>query len=149
VLVADGDGQGIRGVGRLRDLGQPEEHLNHALDLVLLGLAEARHGFLHLQGRVFVDLDPRLGQNKQGNPSRLTEPKGALHVPGEKHRFHGRAVGLKLDQEMTKLPVDAEKTLGEWKACRRRDHAEADCVETILPLFDNSVPCGRRPRIDA
>jgi hypothetical protein len=48
VLVTDGDREGIGGVGRLRGLGQPEEQLDHALDLFLLGLPETRHGFLDL-----------------------------------------------------------------------------------------------------
>jgi len=149
VLVADGDCQSICGVGRLRGLGQPEEHLDHALDLILLGLPETRHGFLDLQGRVLVDLDPRFGQSQQRNTPRLPQPQRALNVPGEKHRLDGSAVGAEVRQQDPEIAVNAEQALGERETCRRRDGPEANRVKAAFPLLDNAVTGGRRSRVDA
>jgi hypothetical protein len=149
VLVTDGDSQGICSVGGLWGLGQPEEQLNHALDLILLGLPETRHGFLDLQGRVLVNLDPRLGQDEQRDTSRLPQSEGALDVPGEKHRLDGGAVGAEIRHQGAEVAVNAEQALSEGEICRGRNGAETHRVQAVFPFLDDAVACGRGPGVDA
>src|SRR5574341_861722 len=57
VMVADGDRQGVSGVGRLRRLLEAQEQPNHFLDLILLRAPVAGHRLFDLQGRILMDLE--------------------------------------------------------------------------------------------
>ena len=52
--VGDGNGEGIGGVVRARNMSEFEKHSDHFLHLGFLGLSKASNGLLDLQRSVFA-----------------------------------------------------------------------------------------------
>jgi len=63
--VADGDGQGVRGIIGPRDLRQGQEYPDHLLHLALLGPPEAHHGLFDLGRGVFRNRDISLRRGQE------------------------------------------------------------------------------------
>ncbi|MNF13734.1 hypothetical protein D3C80_2156850 [compost metagenome] len=68
--MAQGDGQGVRGVD-LRLLHQLEQVHHHHLHLLLVGTAGTGDGLLDLAGGVFGDLETRFGRRDDGGATGL------------------------------------------------------------------------------
>jgi hypothetical protein len=69
--VADGQGEGIGGVGRLRHLVKVQEPSHHGLHLGFPGGAVAGHRLLHLVRRVLADRYAAPGGSGQSQPAGL------------------------------------------------------------------------------
>ncbi len=78
--MAEGDGEGVGGVGRRRRLVQVEERLDHEGDLVFAAAAVRRDELLDLERLVEGDRQPGLGGGEQGGGTRLADGDGGAHV---------------------------------------------------------------------
>ena len=93
--MADGAGQGIGRVRR-RQAVQLQKPLYHQLDLFFGSMAAAGDGFLDLQGRVLMHIQPTYRQRTQGGTPSLSQQKGRGRVAVYKDFFDGRGIGLAL-----------------------------------------------------
>ena len=98
--VADGHGEGVRGVERLRRLGEAEQQRDHVLHLVLLGAAVADHRALDFGRRVFGDDEAGLRGGQQRDAARVPELQRAAGVDGVEQRFDGDGVGPALGEDL-------------------------------------------------
>ena len=63
--MAQGDGQGVGGVGRFRDFLQVELRANHELYLAFVGVAVAGDRGFYFAGRIAADFDGMLFRGEQ------------------------------------------------------------------------------------
>ncbi len=74
--VAEGDSEGVSGVGRVRGLVQAEKGLDHEGDLLLAAAAVRRDELLNLQRLVEEDRQAGLGGSENGRRASLPNGYG-------------------------------------------------------------------------
>jgi len=112
VDVADGDGEGVGGVGRLGRLVEIEQAGNHELHLLLGGEAVADDGALDGERGVFGNEQTTVGSGQHGDAADLAELESALGVRREEDFFDGDYLRLPELEEGGELDVDLEQADG-------------------------------------
>ena len=121
--MAQRQGCGIGGVGRLRQAGQLEAGLHHLLHLLLAGPAVAGDGILDLVGRVLNDLAPGRRRLAQRQPARLPDAHRGADVDLEEHLLDSDHVGPELLEQVDQLGSQGGEPLRQRIGGRGADHA--------------------------
>jgi hypothetical protein len=130
--MADGDGEGIGGVGGFGDLIEIQKARHHLLDLMFFGPAVSDHRGLDGQGRVFGDFDSGGSGGQHGNSAHLAEFQGRLHVGGVENVFDGDPVRPVLGDEFLKADRNAREAGGHGIARGNFDGAAGDTDEAVI-----------------
>jgi len=112
VDVADGDGEGVGGVGGLGSFVEVEEAGDHELHLLLGGEAVANNGALDGEGGIFGNLQAAVGSGQHGDAADLAELERALRIGGEKDLFDGDNLRLPEIEQRRELGVDLQQANG-------------------------------------
>ena len=112
VDVADGDGEGVGGVGRFGSFVEFEEAGDHELDLLFRCKTVADDGALDGQRGVFGDEETAVRRGHHSDATDLAELECALGVGGEEDFFDGDDFGLPEQEERGELGVDLEEADG-------------------------------------
>ncbi len=159
VEVAEGDGQGVGGVGRGRDLGQAEQRLDHVADLLLGRAPRPGHRLLDLWRGVGGDLEAVLGGQQQHHPRGLADGHGRAHVGVEEQPLDGQGLGPVSSQDLPQpgrqlgqarrhlLPVGVDGAEADSRdpAAAPLQHRPAAAAE---PGVDPEHPHGRPPLLE-
>jgi len=132
VDVADGDGEGVGGVGGLGRFGEVEQAGDHELDLFLLREAVADDGGLDGERGVLGDGEVLIGGGQQGHAAHLAELEGALGVGAEKNLFDGDHVGAVGFEKRSELCVDLREATRGGLLLVEADGTEGEGVEARL-----------------
>src|SRR5215469_348634 len=104
--ITNGNRQRVRGIGRLRDLLQPEQPRHHQLHLLLLCLTVTCDGGLNGKGSIFGHRE-LVGRSRQhGYSADLTQLQRRFYVYRIENVFNGHAVGAMLLEQSAKLVED-------------------------------------------
>ena len=109
--MADRDGEGVGGIGRLGRLVEGQQAGDHELDLLFGSEAVADDGALDGEWSVFDDGQTAAGGGKHSDATDLAEFEGGLGVGGEEDLFNGDDGGLVQGDEAEELGVDLRQTL--------------------------------------
>lgn len=104
--MADGRGQGIRGIKRHAVIFQVKQDLDHSLDLVFLSLPVAGDCFLNLQGRILKKRAMPGGQGHQDRSPHLAQGNGRPDVTGIEGVLDGHFIRGKLFDDLFQLGPD-------------------------------------------
>lgn len=151
--VADSDGEGVGGVGRLRRFVEVEEAGDHELHLLLGRQAVADDGALDGEWRVLGDGEAGAGCSEQGDTAHLAELERALGVGGEEYFFDGDDLGLPELQELAEFGVDLQQPNRGPVLLVEADGASAErakpgVAEGVIEL-DDTVAGELRSAVDA
>jgi hypothetical protein len=83
----EGNGQGIGGIRR-QGLRRIQERPDHGLNLFFRCPAISHDRLFHLQWAILLDLQPGFGCGQDGDPPRLAQEHGALHILGVERIFY-------------------------------------------------------------
>ena len=112
VGMADGDRQGIGGVGRLgQTTGQ--QHADHHLDLLLVGMAGADHRFLDQIGRIFGDRQAGERRHQQHHAAGDAQLQGRGRVLVDEGLLDRGGDGLILLDHRAQAVVQLDQALGQ------------------------------------
>jgi hypothetical protein len=78
--MTDGDSQCIGGVVRCRPRRKPQEHLDHVLDLMLLGASISDDGSLDLRGCVLHHGTSCLDRRQDGDAAGVPKLQGTMNI---------------------------------------------------------------------
>jgi hypothetical protein len=134
VEMADGDGEGIGGVGGFGDLIQVEKARDHLLDLMLFSTTVSDHGRLNGEWGVFGDFESGGGCGQHGYSAHLAEFQGGLHIGGVEDVFDGDSFGAMPGDELLQTDGDSRQARGHGIARRNFDGAADDADETIISV---------------
>jgi hypothetical protein len=112
VDVADGDGEGVGGVGWLGRFVEFEQAGDHELHLLLGGEAVADDSALDAERGVFGDGEAAVRRGQHGDAADLAELEGAFGVGGKEDFFDGDDLGLPEFEERGELCVDLQEANG-------------------------------------
>ena len=146
--VRDGDRQRIGGVGRFR-LGLRQQDLQHHQDLVLVGMAGADHGLLHLVRGVFRDRDPEHRRRQHRDPARLPEFQRGDAVLVDKGLFDRGLRRLEIAEHGGKPLMDRQQAARQRQAVGRLHRAAADENQPVAVDLDHAPAGAAQARIDA
>ncbi len=110
--MADGDGERVGGVGRIRNVGEREQAHDHELDLLLGSETVAHDGAFDRERGVLGDDAPALGGGKQRDSAHLAELERGLGVGGEENVFDGDGVRVVKGDAGREFGVDLVQALG-------------------------------------
>ena len=116
--------RGIGRVGGTRRSREAEPHLDHLLNLGLVGPAPTGHRVLHLVRRVLHDLATERRGLGKGKAAGLTDAHGRAHVDLEEDLLDGNDVGPELAKERDDLRLQGRQSPGQRIGGRRAQHAE-------------------------
>jgi len=135
VDVADGDGEGVGGVGRFRGAVEAKEACDHELDLLLGGEAVAGDRGLDGERGVLGDGEVAGGGGEHGDSADLAELEGGLGVGGEEDLFDGDAVGGVEGDEGGEFGVDLGEALRGLLLLAEADGAGGEVEERRVAGF--------------
>ena len=121
--VADGEREGVGGVGRLGGRVEPQQPGDHGADLCLVGAAAAGDGGLDLAGGVQGDGDAAAGGAEHGDGAGLGGAHHGADVVLAEHPLHGDALGPVLVQPLLDALLDGDEAVPRARrprACVRR-----------------------------
>ena len=139
--MAQGQGQGVRGVVGPGDGFQVQQAAGHVHHLALFCLAVAHHRHLHLGGGVLVERDPALFRRVQQHAAGVGHGDAGGQVRVEEQLLDGDDIRLQLADQVLHIGADLVQPPGERQPRRggdgavgkhvhlcplRRDEAEAD-----------------------
>lgn len=114
MMVADGNGQGVGGVGRARRLLEAEKRLDHPLNLTFPRSAIPCYGAFDLQWTVLCNGEPALGGGEEGDPSHLAQLERTLRVFREDEGFDGGPVRMMASDQLGQTGEDLLQSRREW-----------------------------------
>ena len=132
VEMADGDGEGIGGVGGLGNLIEVEQARHHLLDLMFFSAAVAHDRGFDGEGRVLGDFEPGGGGGQHGDSAHLAEFQGGFHVGSVENIFDGDTVGTVLGDEFLKTDGNAREARRHGIARGNFDGAADDADEAVV-----------------
>jgi len=94
--VADGERQGVGGVGRFGGFGEPKDAGNHGGHLFFVRPTVSADGFFDFAGGVEVDVDAALGGGEHEDAHAVGGVHDGGHIPAFKYAFDCYDVGLVL-----------------------------------------------------
>ncbi len=133
------------GVGRL---GHAQDHLDHPLDLGLVGRAVAGDGRLDLARRGLDDRHAVLGRGQEHDPAGLADTERGLHVAREEQPLHGQHGRLVEGQQLVDQGVDGQQPVGQARVGRGHQAAMVHLADPSLVRFDDPVAKRCGPRVD-
>ena len=104
--VAEGHGEGIGGVRRLRRFAHLQERAHHQLHLLFVRVAVTGHGGLHFARRIAVHHDAALSSGQQDHAAHLGQPQSGSHIQRSENRFHGKHVRREIVDQLAEQRVD-------------------------------------------
>ena len=150
--VADGQREGIGGIGRARWRGEAEHRGHHPLHLFFGRAPVADQGLLHLVGGVLHDLAASLGGRRQGEAARLTDRHRRLGVDLEEHPLDGDHARAHLGHQRPKLGLEREQSVRDRLVGVGLDHPGGDSRERSAPVArppDQPIPAPGESGVDA
>lgn len=112
--MADGHGQGVRGVQGPALAAHVEQTPHHEGHLFLFRAAGAHHGFFDQRGLVIAHRHPVGGAGGHGHTAGLTQLEGAGRVLGREDLLDGGLLRPVTAHHVRQLPVDDGQPLGEF-----------------------------------
>ena len=147
--MADGRGQGVRGVVGARLVVQAQDVAHHVHDLALVRRAGADNGLLDLHGGVLPHREPRLRAGHDGHAARLRRGDGALHVLAEIDVLDGELRRAVAFDDRAQLVVDPAEPRVDGLVGPRGDAAVGAGAAGAAPRLDHSPARVREPGVDA
>ena len=146
--MADGDGEGVGRVVRLRYLGQAEDRAHHALHLRLLGAAVPADGALHGRRGVLSAADPRGRAGDERGAARLPDEERDTGVGADVGLLEHDHLRLVAGDEVGDLVVDPLQPQLRPLAGRSRPPAVVDGLEAASACMDDAVTARCCARVD-
>src|SRR5215212_3765174 len=145
--MADGNGQGVGSVVRVRCGLQAEDQPDHLLYLSLVSFPIPNYRLLYLRRGIFGNGNITLRRCQQHRSSRLPDRHRRRHVLGKKERLHrDGARSMEINQTADSC-VNQEKALRHRLVTIGHDDAVIDRLR-IGFAFDYPVAQARRPRVE-
>jgi hypothetical protein len=129
VEVADGDGQGISGVGRLGKLREMEKPGDHELHLFLLCQSVAHNGRLYTERRIFCHWELLLCGCEQRDTPDLTQFESRFGIDGVEDFFDGDHVWLPALQLFGEDAVNVGEASGKRFGFAETDGSDGEANE--------------------
>lgn len=114
----------VGGIGGPRRSGEAEPHLDHLLNLGLVGATPAGDGVLHLIRCVLHHLATERGRLGQGQSAGLANAHRRAHVDLEEDLLDGDDIGPKLLQQGHDLCTECGEPLWQGIRLRRAQNTE-------------------------
>ena len=115
----------------------------------LLAPPDARHGLLHLVGRVLDHLAARGDGLGHRDPRRLRHGDGAAHVDLEQHPLDGHDGGPVLLEQGPQVDLQLGQPMRRRQVGGRAQHADGHRPGAGGQLRDEPVAATGEPRVDA
>ena len=146
--MGDGDRQRIGRIGRFR-IGLRQQDLQHHRDLVLVGVAGADHGLLHLVRRVFRHRDAEHRGRQHGDAARLAEFQRGDAVLVDKGLLDRGLRRPEVAEHGGKPLVDRQQPARQRQAVRRLHRAAADEDQPVALALDHAPAGAAQAGVDA
>ena len=130
--MAQGQGQGVRGVVGPGDGFQVQQAAGHVHHLALFRLAVAHHRHLHLGGGVLVERDPALFRRVQQHAAGVGHGDAGGQVRVEEQLLDGDDIRLQLADQVLHIGADLVQPPGERQP---RRGGEGCRLSTFLQAF--------------
>jgi hypothetical protein len=153
VDVADGDGEGVGGVGGLGRFVQVEQAGDHELHLLFGGETVADNRAFDGERGVFGHEQTAVGGGQHGDAADLAELERALGVGGEEDFFDGDDLRLPELEQCRELDIDLEEADGSAVFLVQANSAGTEGTELgdargVVDLYD-AVAGELRSAVDA
>ena len=112
--MADGHGQGVRGVQGPALTAHIEQAPHHEGHLLLFRAAGAHHGFFDQRGFIIAHRHAMRRTSRHGHTAGLAQLEGAGRVPGREDLFDGGLLRTVTAHHVRQLPVDDGQPPGEF-----------------------------------
>ena len=146
--MADGDGEGVCGVGGRWRLGEAEERLHHERDMLLGAAAVGGEELLDLGRLVEGHRQAGAGGGEGRCGARFADGDGGTSV-SEDEVFDGDFLRLVLGDYVENSLVDAHEALGDGGLCRWANGAEGDGAVRRAVGDDDAVAGDGESGVDA
>ena len=146
--MRDGDRQRVGGVRALR-IGLRQQHAEHHPDLVLVGMARADHGLLHLVGRVFGDGNSGHRRRQHRDAARLAELQRRHAVLVDEGLLDRGLARIELAEHPRKPCMDRHEPLGQRQVLARLDRAAGDEDQPVAVDVDHAPAGAAEAGVDA
>ena len=144
--MADGARERIGGVGR-GIARKREQAPHHVLHLLLLRMAAADHGLLHLQRGVFGHRKPGEHRGADGRAARLPQGERGLRIDVDEYLLHRDLERAVRGDDLVQALEDRLQAPREI-ALAGLDAAARDVVELVPGALDDAETGDLQPRID-
>lgn len=146
--VADGEREGVGGVGGLRRCVEPEQPRDHGADLGLAGPAAAGHGRLDLAGRVQGDGQSAAGRAEHGDGAGLGGAHDRTYVVLAEHPLHCDIFGPVLVDPLLDALLDGDETVADIGVRGRPYDPDAEHRQGAPgDAFDDTDAASGQPRV--
>lgn len=137
--MAEGHGQRVGGIRRLRLFAQSQLGLNHLLHLLLGRAAMADDAGLDFARRITVRRNPRLSGGEENHAANFGELQSGAHVQSREYGFYRNCVGSELLEELRDHAMNAAEARGEIVARGEAQGAEAQHARGRAVEFHHAV----------
>jgi hypothetical protein len=127
--MANGNGQGIGGIGRVRRSIEAEKACDHVLDLFFVGATIADDSGLDGQRRVFGNDEASTGGGEHGNTAHVTKLEGGLHVHSKEDVFNGNFLWMLASNDFLQALENFIETLGDGGASGGVDGSNGNAMQ--------------------
>src|SRR5260370_24321213 len=146
--VRDGDRERVGGVGGFW-FGLRQQNLQHHQNLVLVGVASADHGLLHLVRGVFRNRYPEHRRRQHCNTPRLAELQRGDAVPVNEGLFDCGFSGAEIAEHSGEALMDRQEAARQRQAFGRFHRTATDEHQPVAVDLDHAPAGAAQARIDA
>ncbi len=136
--MAEGDGEGVGGVGRFWGFVEVQEGLDHQGDLVFAAAAVGGDELLDLERLVEGDGEASLGGGEQGDGAGLADGDGGADVANDEV-FYGDFIRAGVADYVGQRVMDANEALGDGRLRWGGDRPEVEGGVAIAFDADEAV----------
>src|SRR5262245_8681056 len=147
--MADRDGERVGRVVRRWHRGEPEDQLDHVLDLRFLRAAVTDHGPLDLRRGVFEDRDTALDGGQHRHAARVTQLERTPDIHGMKQVLDGHGLRPALANDGGEPAVNEMELIGKGGESRGRNGAAHHNAVARPVGFDAAVTGALGAGVDA
>ena len=126
-----------------------EQFLHHIGHLVLVRTPGAGDGLFHLDGRIAVDRQARIGRRQQDDAPGLSHRNGRGHVPVEEQLFHAHEIRFVFRDERRQFLIDLLQPQLRQHILVRKDRPVMDGNQPAPFQAHQSVAADCRTRVDS
>jgi hypothetical protein len=132
------DRECIRGIIRLWDFTESEEHLESFLDLRFFGESVPCYPSLHLQWRILDEWDTTSGKRIDHDSPRLCDIYTVRHIAKKKQTLHPTNRRTIRIEYLTKISPDLYETISKLHTRTSRDHSIFEYCYPLSLLLEDS-----------